>query len=115
MFVKSKKKHENHPFITKYDRLLPDFFLRHFVELCLRKKSLISLQIILVVQLTAILNAPAELIIWCTDCRPLGELEVNDGNDWTNTNAIISLARTVPNYATKIARNYNGGGFTDWF
>ena len=37
------------------------------------------------------------------------------GSGLTNTNAIVSLAGTAPNYAAKISRDYNGGGFTDWF
>jgi len=37
------------------------------------------------------------------------------GTGLTNTNTIISAQGNTGNYAAKLCRDYNGGGFTDWF
>jgi hypothetical protein len=36
-------------------------------------------------------------------------------NGAANTNAIISVQGNTGTYAARICRNYNGGGYTDWF
>jgi hypothetical protein len=37
------------------------------------------------------------------------------GYGLSNTNAIISALGTTASYAARTARNYNGGGYTDWY
>jgi hypothetical protein len=37
------------------------------------------------------------------------------GTGTTNTDAIIAVLQGSGNYAASIARDYNGGGYTDWF
>jgi hypothetical protein len=37
------------------------------------------------------------------------------GYGLSNTNAIISAFGTTASYAARTARNYNGGGYTDWY
>jgi len=36
------------------------------------------------VQRNAIINPVAGLIVWCTNCGPAGEIQVNNGTSWTN-------------------------------
>ena len=42
-----------------------------------------------------------------------GATSITDG--LANTNAIINVQGNTGAYAARICRNYNGGGYTDWF
>jgi len=55
-------------------------------------------------QRDAISSPVAGLVVWCTNCGPSGELQVNNGSTWTNM-----IGGTAAEYVPAIGDYYQGG------
>jgi trimeric autotransporter adhesin len=65
--------------------------------------------------LIAATSDQSSAVVWAKTNTNIGATAENIGTGLSNTNLIIANQGNTGTYGAKIARDYTGGGYTDWF
>ena len=65
--------------------------------------------------LIAATSDQSSAVVWAKSNTNIGATAENIGTGLSNTNLIIANQGNTGTYGAKIARDYSGGGYTDWF
>jgi hypothetical protein len=65
--------------------------------------------------LIAATSDQSSAVVWAKTNTNIGATAEGIGAGFSNTNLIIANQGNTGSYGAKIARDYNGGGYTDWF